>query len=78
MANAICHHHETTEQFWGLSVVPEYDDTLVVYIIYSKQFIRDPKMMNKSIETCHEVINMLSKKYGWQNWVKIRDDVHEE
>ncbi len=35
----------------------------------------DRKAMNISIDAARQVIELTAKRYGWEKWVKIREDV---
>jgi hypothetical protein len=45
----------------------------VIYVRYSSNV--DRAIMNKSIDTAHYVIDTTVKSYGWQDWVKVKEDV---
>ena len=32
--------------------------------------------MNVTIDSAKRVVDIVARSHGWQNWVKVREDVH--
>jgi hypothetical protein len=56
-----------------LSITDPDSETIVIYVRYFSNVERT--IMNKSIDTAHHVIDATVKSYGWQDWVKVKEDV---
>jgi hypothetical protein len=51
-------------------------DTVVIYVRYLGDMAPgDRKIMNMDIETARNVINTTVRRYGWESWVKIKEDI---
>jgi hypothetical protein len=56
-----------------LSVVHVDHETLLISVRYLTTVNRE--MMNSTIDSARKVIMSTAKSYGWDNWVKIREQV---
>ena len=56
-----------------LSVVHVAHETLLISVRYLPTVNRE--MMNSAIDSARKVIMNTAKSYGWENWVKIREQV---
>lgn len=51
-------------------------DTVLIYVRYLPDMSPvDRQVMNMEIETARTVIESNAKRYGWENWVKIKEDI---
>jgi len=51
-------------------------DTIIIYIRYLQDMDAvNREIMNMNIETARAVINTSAKRYGWENWVKVKEDI---
>jgi hypothetical protein len=48
-------------------------ETVVIYVRYAPN--TDREIMNTYINSAHYVIETTVKAYGWQDWVKVKEDV---
>ena len=48
-------------------------ETILIFVRYQPNVNRE--VMNLSINTARQVIQMTAKRYGWDKWVKIREDI---
>ena len=56
-----------------LSVVQVDHETLLIFVRYYSTVNRE--IMNSTINTAREVIMITAKSYGWDKWVKIREQI---
>jgi hypothetical protein len=49
-------------------------ETVLIYVTYLPTV--DRAAMNVTIESVKRVIETKVRSYGWQDWVKVREDVH--
>ena len=60
-----------------MSFVPiEKEDTILIYVRYLPNVNRE--VMNISINGAREVISIKTKQYGWNSWLKVREDIQME
>jgi hypothetical protein len=50
-------------------------DTILIYVRYTPKVNR--QAMNISIEAARQAIQITVKKYGWDDWVKIRENIQQ-
>jgi hypothetical protein len=58
---------------FSIGIGPDYPDTILIVVCYYPDV--DRQLMKTEIENYHKAINIRAKKFGWDNWVKIREDV---
>ena len=63
----------STDRSFSLSVVHVDHETLLISVQYLPTVNR--AMMNRAIQYARNVIMTTGKSYGWDNWVKIREQV---
>jgi hypothetical protein len=51
-------------------------DTIVIYVRYIPTVRREA--MNSSIDAARSVIQIHAKSYGWDKWLKVREDIQME
>lgn len=56
-----------------LEITSPDPDTVLIYVRYLPTV--DRTVMNMDIDAARKVIDITTKSYGWQNWVKVREDV---
>jgi hypothetical protein len=56
-----------------LNITASDPETVDIYVRYLPTV--DRRTMNLSIETARKLILIKSKSYGWDGWVKIKEDV---
>ena len=51
-------------------------DTIIVWVRYLPNMAPVKRQnMNSSIETARNVINTTTKRYGWEDWVKVKEEI---
>jgi hypothetical protein len=71
--NSIIREEYTSNRLYGLTVVAGDHETILIFVRYSPNVNRE--IMNKSIDSAREVAQTIAKKYGWESWVKIRENI---
>jgi hypothetical protein len=56
-----------------LEITSPDSETILIYVRYLPDVNRT--IMNMSIDTARKVIEMTAKSYGWDGWLKVREDV---
>jgi hypothetical protein len=56
-----------------LQITSPDPETILIYVRYLPDVNRE--VMNMSVDSSREVIQITAKRYGWDRWVKIREDV---
>ncbi len=54
----------------------EKEDAVLIYVRYLPKVNREA--MNISINSAREVISIKTKQYGWNSWLKVREDIQME
>ena len=52
------------------------EDVILIYVRHLPNVNRE--VMNISINSAREVISIKAKQYGWNSWLKVREDVQME
>lgn len=63
----------TMDSPFSLSVVHSDHETLLIFVRYQANVNRE--IMNTSIDTARNVIMITAKGYGWDKWLKIKEQV---
>lgn len=63
----------TEENKFLLQIANPDSQTILIYVRYLPDVNRE--VMNMTIESSREVIKITAKSYGWDNWVKAREDI---
>jgi hypothetical protein len=71
--NSQLRQDSSADRPFSLSVVQVDHETLLIVVRYHPTVNRE--MMNRTIGTAREVIMITAKSYGWDKWVKIREQV---
>ena len=58
---------------YQLLITSPDSETILIYVRYMPDVNR--RVMNLSIDTARKVIQITAKSYGWDKWVKIREDI---
>ncbi len=66
----------TEESKFVLQITNPDSETILIYVRYLPNVNRE--VMNMHIDTAREVIRITSKSYGWDKWLKVREDVRLE
>lgn len=64
---------EMQTKSFQLEITSPDPETILVYVRYLPDV--DRAVMNSEIDTARQVIEITAKSYGWENWVKVREDV---
>ena len=56
-----------------LQIASPDSETIMIYVRYFPDVNREA--MNVTIDSARKVIQITAKSYGWDKWVKIREDV---
>ena len=60
-----------------MSFIPiKKEDAILIYVRHLPNVNRE--VMNISINSAREVISIKTKQYGWNSWLKVREDVQME
>ena len=57
-----------------LDVVATDPETITIRVEYTSNV--DRNLMNQHIDDARQAIQVVAKGYGWDGWVKTREDVH--
>jgi hypothetical protein len=63
----------TRENPFDLRVVNSDHETILIYVRYEPTVNR--RVMNMAIDTTRKVIAVTAKGYGWESWVRVKEDV---
>src|SRR3989442_16007138 len=63
----------TEENRFTLQITSPDSETILIYVRYLPNV--DREVMNMRIDTARKVIQITAKSYGWDSWVKIKEDV---
>lgn len=63
----------TAESLFALNVANSDHETIVILVRYMPGVNRT--IMNGAIETARQVTEVTAKSYGWDSWVKIREQI---
>ena len=58
---------------FALQIASPDPETILIYVRYTPHVNR--KAMNSSIHTARQVIGIIAKRYGWDGWVRVREDI---
>src|SRR6266849_77396 len=58
---------------FDLQITSSDPETVVICVRYSPEVNR--KAMNISIDAARQVVELTAKEYGWEKWLKVREDV---
>lgn len=58
---------------FALQITSPSSDTILIYVRYTPNV--DRARMNLDIDTARKVIDITAKSYGWDTWLKVREDV---
>ncbi|MCZ6704166.1 MAG: hypothetical protein O6940_14145 [Ignavibacteria bacterium] len=58
---------------YSLDFIVQERNTILIYVRYRPNV--DRELMNNTIETSRRVIKITAKSYGWDKWIKVREDV---
>lgn len=58
---------------YTLQIASSDAETILIYVIYKPDVNREA--MNISIDAARDVINITAKRYGWDKWVKVRENI---
>ncbi len=62
-----------SEDDFDLGITYTDSETILIYVRYHPN--ADRKIINMTIESAHRVIKTTAHGYGWDGWVKIKEDV---
>ena len=62
------------ESKFFLQITSPNPETILIYVRYLPTVNRE--VMNTYIDAAREVIKITAKSYGWDKWLKIREDIH--
>ncbi|MDM0018174.1 hypothetical protein [Variovorax saccharolyticus] len=66
----------TSERPYSLSIVQSDHETLLIFVRYVPSMSgTDRTNMNRDIDTAREVIKITAKSFGWDKWLKVKEDV---
>lgn len=63
----------TEESKFVLQITSPDSETILIYVRYLPNVNREG--MNLHIDAAREVIRITSKSYGWDKWLKVREDI---
>jgi hypothetical protein len=56
-----------------LQITSPDPETVLIFVRYLPDVNRE--VMNTSIDAARQVIQITAKSYGWEKWVKVREDI---
>jgi hypothetical protein len=71
--NASLRQDASVDNPFTLSIVNSDDETILIFVRYQSNVNRE--IMNTAIDTAHKVIDITTKSYGWERWVKVKERV---
>ena len=71
---ACCRHDGLSVDGFDLQLTNPEPETVLIYVSYLPNVNR--AAMNLTIDSVKKVVDIKAKSYGWQSWVKVREDVH--
>jgi hypothetical protein len=63
----------SADSLFSLSVVHVDHETLLIVVRYPPTVNRE--IMSSAVDSARRIIMTTAKSYGWENWVKIREQV---
>jgi hypothetical protein len=63
----------TSDRPYSVDITYRDAETVLIYVRYFANV--DRTLMNKDIDTARSVIHITARSYGWDEWVKIKEDV---
>lgn len=61
------------EEGFVLVITSPDSETILIYVRYVPEVNR--QVMNIGIEAAREVIKITAKSYGWDKWLKVKEDI---
>ena len=61
------------ENKFVLQITAPDAETILIYVRYLPTV--DREAMNREIDSAREVIKITAKSYGWDKWLRIREDI---
>ena len=71
---ACCRHDGLSVEGFDLQFTNPDTETVLIYVPYLPTV--DRAAMNLTIDSAKKVIDIKASSFGWQDWVKVREDVH--
>jgi len=71
---ACCRHDGLSVEGFDLQFTNPDPETVLIYVTYLPTV--DRAAMSVTIDSVKRVVDIKARSYGWQNWVKVREDVH--
>ena len=63
----------TEESRYLIQITSPDSETILIHVRYLPNVNRE--IMNMNIDSVREVVKITAKSYGWDKWLKIREDV---
>ena len=63
----------TETEGYDLEITTPDPETILIYVRYSPTVNR--QAMNITVDSTRKVIDMAAKSYGWDSWLKVREDI---
>ena len=63
----------TEETKFVLQITSPDSETILIYVRYLPDVNRE--VMNINIDSAREVIRITARSYGWDKWLKVREDI---
>jgi len=70
---ACCRHDGLSVEGFDLQFTNPDPETVLIYVTYLPTV--DRAAMSVTIDSVKRVVDIKARSYGWQNWVKVREDV---
>jgi hypothetical protein len=58
---------------YDLEITSPDPETILIYVRYLPTVNRE--VMNLGIDAARKVVDITAKKYGWDGWLKVREDI---
>jgi len=62
----------TSDRPYSIDIAHSDSETVLIYVRYFSD--ADRTLMNEDIDTARSVIHITAKSYGWDGWVKIKEE----
>src|SRR2546425_564385 len=63
----------TEESKFTLNIANSDSETILILVRYRPDV--DREIMNLSVDAARQVIRITAKSYGWNGWLKVREDI---
>jgi len=73
--NSIANRRISTDFPYNLDIIETDHETLLIRVVYYPYPSANRQVINLEIDSAREVITSMAKSYGWEKWIKVREEV---